>query len=49
MDVRNYFHEGVGARILKCIIGYNHHGKRNQIVNNGLVENKCPRCEREED
>ena len=29
IEARNTFHEGVGAGILKCIIRYNHHGKRN--------------------
>ena len=47
--MRNCFHEGVGIRTLKCIVGYNHYRRRNKIVNNGLVENKCSRCKREED
>ena len=49
MDARNCFHEGVGVGTLKCVVGYNHYGRRNQIVNKELVGSKCPRCEREED
>ena len=43
--VRNCFHGGVGVGTLKCIVGYNHHRKRNKMVNKGLTDDKCPWCE----
>lgn len=49
INVRNCFRGGVGVGTLKCIVGYNHHGKRNKLVNKGLTEDKCPRCEQIED
>ena len=39
---RNYFHGGVGVGTLKCVVGYNYHGKRNRLVNKGLTNDKCP-------
>jgi len=47
-EVRNCFHGGVGNGTLKCVVGYNHHGRRNKAINNGLVSSKCPRCRSEE-
>ena len=37
MGARNTFHEGVGAGVLKCVTGHNHHGCRNRKINNILV------------
>jgi len=48
IEARNTFHEGVGAGTLKCITGFNHYGTRNEHINNGMVSNRCPRCNREE-
>ena len=48
-DARNCFHGGVGARTLKCVYGFNHHGKRNTLINKGMVDSKCPRCGEDED
>jgi len=42
-EARNCFNSGVGVGTLKCVYGYNHHGKRNSKINKGLVETKCPR------
>jgi hypothetical protein len=49
LEARNCFNSGVGAGTLKCVYGYNHHGKRNGKINKGLVQTKCPRCGEEED
>ena len=46
---RNCFHGGVGVGTLKSVVGYNHYGKRDRLVNNGLADDKCPRCGRVED
>ena len=48
-DARNYFHRGVGVGILKYVVRYNYHGRRNKLVNKGLTGSKCSRCEYEED
>ena len=48
-DARNCFHRGVGAGTLKCIMGYNYHGRRNKLVNKELTGSKCPRCKYKED
>ena len=45
LEARNTFHEGVGARILKCVTGYNHYSFRNKKINNNLIDEKCPRCQ----
>ena len=44
LEVRNTFHEGVREGILKCIMGYNYYGYRDDKINKGLVRKKCPRC-----
>ena len=44
LEARNTFHEGVGLVTLKCVTGHNHCGYRNRKINNELVENRCPRC-----
>jgi len=49
VSARNCFHEGIGTGTLKCIVGFNHHSKRNRKINNDLVSSKCPRCGEEED
>ena len=49
VSARNCFHRGIRNGILKCVAGFNHHGKRNEKVNEGLISNKCPRCGEEED
>ena len=38
----------MGAGTLKCVAGYNHHGKQNELVNKGLVRSRCPRCKGDE-
>ena len=38
------FHEGVRAGTLKCATWHNHHGCRNEKINDGLVGKRCPRC-----
>ena len=48
-NARNYFYRGVGARTLKCMLGYNHHGKWNCMVNKGLTSSLCLRCNEQED
>ena len=48
LEARNTFHEGIGAGILKCVIGYNHHKSRNKKINQGVVSNRCPRCNQRE-
>ena len=47
-EARNCFYGGVGNGTLKCVVRYNHHGRRNKATNNGLVSSKCPRCGSEE-
>ena len=49
VEARNCFYGGVGIGTLKCVNGYNHHGKRDGTINKGLVPTKCPRCGEEED
>ena len=46
---RNCFHGRVGVGTLKSVVGYNHYGQRDKLVNNGLTDDKCPRCRRVED
>ena len=48
-NVQNSFHRGVGVGTLKYVMGYNHHGKRNNKINKGLPDAKCPRCKCQED
>ena len=45
IGVRNTFHKVVGIGTLKCITGFNHYGYRDEKINKGMVDNKCPRCE----
>jgi len=42
LEVRNIFHEGVEAEILKYITSFNYYRCRNDSINKGLVGNKCP-------
>ena len=49
VEARNSFAGGVGIGTLKCVTGFNHHGRRGNIINNGLCSSKCPRCEEHED
>lgn len=49
VEARNCFHGGVGNGTLNCVVGFNHHGKRNGKINEGLTSSKCPRCGQEED
>ena len=42
LEVRNIFYEGIRIGTLKCITRFNYYGYRNNIINNRLVENKCP-------
>jgi len=49
LEARDYFYEGVLLSKLKCITGFNYHGKRNKIINDGLIKNECPRCSFAED
>jgi len=48
-EARNCFAGGVGVSTLKCVAGYNHHGCRNNKINSGLIDNKCPICGEIED
>ena len=41
-DVRNTFYEGVGIETLKCVVGFNHCGCRDEKTNNNLIDNYCP-------
>ena len=43
-EVRNCFIGRVGISTLKCVTGYNHHGCRNNKINSGLTNDKCPIC-----
>jgi len=44
LEARNTFHEGIRAGTLKCIAGFNYYGCRNKKINEGLVSDRCPRC-----
>ena len=48
LEARNTFHKEVGAGTLKCIIGFNHYGSRDNKINSRLIGNKCPRYSQEE-
>ena len=48
LEAQNTFHEGVGAGILKCLMGYNYYGSRDKKINNNLMDDKCPRCQQRE-
>jgi len=45
IEVRNVFHEGVGAGTLKCVVGFNHYGIRDKAINRGLTDDKCLQCQ----
>ena len=49
MDTRNCFEGGVGAGTIKYVSGFNHHGKRNSIINKNLCFKECPRYKLKED
>ena len=48
-NVQNCFYGGVSAGMLKCMLGYNHYGKRNCMINKGLISILCSRCNEQED
>ena len=47
MEARHTFNGRVGAGTLKSVAGYNHYGRRHSMINNQLIRDKCPRCNRE--
>ena len=46
--VRNSFRQRVSIGTINYTLGYDHYRLRNQYVNKGLYNNKCPRYNKEE-
>ena len=44
LEERNCFSGGVGIGTIKCVSGCNHYEMRNSVINKGLVDDRCPRC-----
>ena len=49
IETRNSFHGGTGVEIMKCALGYNHHGTRNKKINGNLYTNRRLRYKKVED
>ena len=49
MDARDCFEGGVRAGTIKCTSRFNHHRKRNSIINKNLCCEESPRCGLKED
>ena len=49
MNARNSFHSGIGARTIKCSVGYNHYGCREAAMNKDICSDRCPECGQRED
>ena len=47
IEARYQFH-GATRSAIKCMIGYNHYGKRHSIINQNIPSTRCPRCGEEE-
>ena len=45
INARNIFTQGLSIKAIKCIYGYNHHGKRDKIINVNITD-KCDVCQK---
>ena len=43
LEARDVFRAGISASILKCIAGFNYHGKRYKIINKRMTRDEYPR------
>ena len=48
-EVQNFFSAGLLADRMKCIIGFNYHGKRNRAINQGKIDDIYPPCQKTDD
>ena len=44
IEVQIFFAGGVGTSRLKCVVGCNYYGCRNDEIDSGSTDNKCPVC-----
>jgi len=45
-DARNVFNsKKVTTSMMKCAHGFNHHGLRDSLTNNNVIDDRCPRCQ----
>jgi len=46
LEARNTFKVGkVTTSMIKCVYGYNHYGQRDVMINDEMIESRCPRCD----
>jgi len=48
-EARNIFYEGSTLGLLKCVLKFIHHGKRNKVISRGFTLALCLRCQVQED
>jgi len=46
LEARNAFKGGkVTTSMIKCVYGYNHYGQRDVMINDEMIDSRCPRCD----